>query len=155
MLDYDIRHGRTYMYLASEPLYPFGHGLSYTRFAYAAPTLSASALKAGGTLQVSAELRNVGSRAGDEVVQAYLDVPPSPQAPRHVLVGFQRVHLAPGESRRVDFILSARDVSSVDAAGTRAVEPGRYRVFIGGGQPGDAAGVAIPFTIDGREVLAP
>lgn len=147
--------GRTYRYFRGTPLYPFGYGLSYTRFAYAAPTLSASALKAGGTLQVSAELRNAGSRAGDEVVQAYLDVPPSPQAPRHVLVGFQRVHLAPGESRRVDFILSARDVSSVDAAGTRAVVPGRYRVFIGGGQPGDAAGVAIPFTIDGREVLAP
>jgi len=147
--------GRTYRYFRGTPLYPFGHGLSYTRFAYAAPMLSAGALRAGGTLQVSAELRNAGSRAGDEVVQAYLDVPPSPQAPRHVLVGFQRVHLAPGESRRVDFILSARDVSSVDAAGTRTVEPGRYRVFIGGGQPGDAAGVAVPFTIDGREVLAP
>ncbi|MEW9624414.1 glycoside hydrolase family 3 C-terminal domain-containing protein [Rhodanobacter sp. S2-g] len=147
--------GRTYRYFRGTPLYPFGYGLSYTRFAYAAPTLSAPALKAGETLQASAELRNTGTRAGDEVVQVYLDTPPSPWSPRHALVGFRRVHLAPGESRRVSFILSARDVSSVDAAGTRAVEPGDYRVFIGGGQPGDAAGVASTFTIDGKEVLAP
>ena len=146
--------GRTYRYFHGTPLYPFGYGLSYTRFAYAAPALSATALKAGDTLQVSAELRNAGPRAGDEVVQAYLDVPPSPQAPRRALVGFRRVHLAPGESRRVDFILSARDMSSVDAAGRRTVEPGSYRIFIGGGQPGDAAGVAATFTIKGSEVLA-
>ncbi|WP_343227583.1 glycoside hydrolase family 3 C-terminal domain-containing protein [Rhodanobacter sp. 7MK24] len=147
--------GRTYRYFQGTPLYAFGHGLSYTHFAYAKPTLSADALRAGGTLQVSAELRNAGLRAGDEVVQVYLDAPPSPLVPRHALVGFQRVHLKPGESRRVNFILSARDVSSVDAAGVRAVEPGRYRVFIGGGQPGEAAGVASTFTINGKEVLAP
>ena len=150
-----MMQGRTYRYFRGTPLYPFGYGLSYTRFAYAAPALSTSALKAGDTLQVSAEVRNTGSRAGDEVVQAYLDVPPSPQAPRHVLVGFRRVHLAPGESRRVDFTLSPRLLSSVDAAGGRAVQPGRYRIFIGGGQPGDAEGVAATFTIDGKEELAP
>nr|WP_225561556.1 glycoside hydrolase family 3 protein [Rhodanobacter sp. DHB23] len=147
--------GRTYRYFRGTPLYPFGYGLSYTHFAYATPTLSTQALKAGDTLQVSAELRNDGTRAGDEVVQVYLDAPPSPLTPRHALVGFQRVHLAPGESRRVDFTLSPRDVSSVDAAGTRTVEPGLYHVFIGGGQPGDAAGVASAFTINGNEVLAP
>jgi beta-glucosidase len=147
--------GRTYRYFRGAPLYPFGYGLSYTRFAYAAPTLSTNALQAGGTLQVSAELRNTGARAGDEVVQVYLDLPPSPLAPRHALVGFRRVHLAPGESRRVEFTLSPRQLSSVDAAGRRAVEPGTYRVFIGGGQPGDAAGVASTFTIKGSEVLAP
>ncbi|BFI95094.1 MAG: glycoside hydrolase family 3 C-terminal domain-containing protein [Rhodanobacter sp.] len=147
--------GRTYRYFRGTPLYPFGYGLSYTRFDYSAPTLSTETLKAGDPLQVSAELRNAGARAGDEVVQVYLDVPPSPLAPRHVLVGFRRVHLAPGERRRVEFILSPRDVSRVDAAGTRAVEPGRYRVFIGGGQPGDAAGVASTFTIEGQQVVAP
>lgn len=147
--------GRTYRYFRGTPLYPFGHGLSYTRFAYAAPALSTGALKAGEALQVSVALRNAGSRAGDEVVQVYLDVPPSPLAPRHALVGFRRVHLAPGESRRVDFTLSPRQLSSVDAAGVRAVEPGRYRVFIGGGQPGDAAGVAATFTVEGHQAIAP
>ncbi|HEX8777777.1 MAG TPA: glycoside hydrolase family 3 C-terminal domain-containing protein, partial [Rhodanobacter sp.] len=147
--------GRTYRYFRGTPLYPFGYGLSYTRFAYAAPRLSTDALEAGGTLQVGAELRNTGPRAGDEVVQVYLDVPPSPQAPRHALVGFRRVHLAPGESRRVEFTLSPRQLSSVDAAGRRAVEPGRYRLFIGGGQPGDAGGVTAAFTIKGSEVLTP
>lgn len=147
--------GRTYRYFRGTPLYPFGYGLSYTRFAYAAPTLSADVLKAGDTLQVGAELHNAGTRGGDEVVQVYLDAPPSPLAPRHVLVGFQRVHLAPGESRRVHFTLSSRQLSSVDVAGTRAVEPGSYRVFVGGAQPGDAEGVASTFTINGREVLAP
>ena len=147
--------GRTYRYFRGKPLYPFGYGLSYTRFAYAAPSLSTPVLKAGDDLRVGAQVRNAGARAGDEVVQVYLDVPPSPLAPRHVLVGFQRVHLAPGESRRVEFTLSARDVSSVDAAGARAVEPGRYRVFIGGGQPGDAAGVASTFTIEGQQAIAP
>lgn len=146
--------GRTYRYFHGTPLYPFGYGLSYTRFAYAVPSLSATVLKAGDTLQVSAELRNVGSRAGDEVVQVYLETPLSPQAPRHALVGFQRMHLAPGESRHVDFTLSPRQLSSVDTAGKRAVEPGRYRIFIGGGQPGDTAGVAATFTIEGSEVLA-
>ncbi|MFK2929883.1 glycoside hydrolase family 3 C-terminal domain-containing protein [Dyella agri] len=147
--------GRTYRYFRGTPLYPFGHGLSYTRFTYAAPSVSTRALRAGDTLQVSVELRNAGARAGDEVAQVYLDAPPSPLAPRHTLVGFRRVHLAPGESRRVSFVLSPRQLSSVDAAGKRAVEPGRYLVFIGGGQPGDAAGVASTFTIDGKEVLAP
>ncbi|WP_439822715.1 glycoside hydrolase family 3 C-terminal domain-containing protein [Rhodanobacter sp. FW021-MT20] len=147
--------GRTYRYFDGRPLYPFGYGLSYTRFTYAAPTLSAATLKAGGTLQVSAEVRNAGQRAGDEVVQVYLDTPPSPLAPRHALVGFRRIHLAAGEQRLVRFTLAPRQLSSVDAAGARAVEPGQYRVFIGAGQPGHAAGVAAHFSIDGREALAP
>ncbi len=147
--------GRTYRYFDGKPLYPFGYGLSYTRFAYAAPTLSTATLKAGGTLQVSAEVRNAGQRAGDEVVQVYLDTPPSPLAPRHALVGFRRIHLAAGEQRLVRFTLAPRQLSSVDAAGARAVEPGQYRVFIGAGQPGNAAGVAAHFSIDGREALAP
>jgi beta-glucosidase len=76
-----------------------------------------------------------------------------PDAPRHALVGFRRLHLGPGESRRVEFQLSPRQLSTVDAAGNRAVIAGRYRVFIGGGQPGDASGVGARFTITGRDAL--
>jgi beta-glucosidase len=146
-------HGRTYRYFDGTPLYPFGFGLSYTHFGYADPNLSTARLKARAALKVSATVRNTGTRAGDEVVQLYLDAPDVPMAPRHALVGFERVHLEPGESRRVEFALSPRALSSVDAAGNRAVAAGRYRVFIGGGQPGDAPGVSASFTIIGRDAL--
>jgi beta-glucosidase len=146
--------GRTYRYFTGTPLYPFGYGLGYTTFAYTAPALSATTLPAGATLSVAVEVRNTGTRAGDEVVEAYLDYPKAlAPAPRHALVGFQRVHLKPGESRRVEFALSPRRLSTVDAAGARAVVAGQYRIFIGGGQPGDAPGVSAAFTIDGRDAL--
>ena len=151
-VSYDMQ-GRTYRYFKGTPLYPFGYGLSYTTFAYANPALSTMQLKAGATLKVSATVRNTGTRAGDEVVEVYLDAPDVPLAPRHALIGFQRVHLEPGESRRVEFQLSPRQLSTVDAAGNRAVMAGRYRVFIGGGQPGDAPGVSASFTISGRDAL--
>ncbi|HET7223313.1 MAG TPA: glycoside hydrolase family 3 C-terminal domain-containing protein, partial [Rhodanobacteraceae bacterium] len=146
--------GRTYRYFDGTPLYPFGHGLSYTTFAYADPKLSTTQLKAGAALKVSAEVRNRGTRAGDEVVQVYLEGgPKSPLAPRHALVGFRRVHLDPGAGRRVEFELPPRQLSTVDAAGNRAVAAGRYRVFIGDGQPGYAEGVDARFTITGRDAL--
>jgi len=151
-VSYDMQ-GRTYRYFTGTPLYPFGYGLSYTTFAYADPAQSTPQLKAGATLKVSATVRNTGSRAGDEVVEVYLDYPKSPLAPRHALAGFERVHLKPGESRRVQFELSPRQLSTVDAAGSRAVVAGRYRLFIGGGQPGDAPGVGASLTISGRDTL--
>lgn len=152
--DYGM-HGRTYRYFAGAPLYPFGYGLSYTRFAYARLELSTTELKAGTPLKLDVLVRNEGDRAGDEVVQAYLDAPDAPLAPRYALVGFRRVHLAPGESQRVEFELSPRSLSLVDAAGARAITAGHYRVFVGGGQPGYAEGVAAPFTISGHAALSP
>jgi beta-glucosidase len=144
---------RTYRYFSGAPLYPFGYGLSYTRFAYGEPELSTRQLAAGQPLTVSVDVRNVGQRIGDEVVQVYLDPPAAPLAPQHTLVGFRRVHLAPGESRRIRFELSPRQLSLVDAVGLRAVEAGRYRLFVGGGQPGTTEGVTATFTIAGREAL--
>jgi beta-glucosidase len=150
--DYAMK-GRTYRYFQGSPLYPFGFGLSYTHFAYADARLSATAIHAGTSLGVRAVVRNDGDRAGDEVVQLYLDSLDSPTAPHHALVGFRRVHLKPGESRRLDFELSPRQLSLVDRAGRRAVVQGRYRLFIGGGQPGDATGVAREFGITGHADL--
>ncbi|TAN04871.1 MAG: glycoside hydrolase family 3 protein [Rhodanobacteraceae bacterium] len=148
--------GRTYRYFKGTPLYPFGYGLSYTTFAYADLGLPNATLQAGATLKVRAEVRNTGRRAGDEVVQVYLDYPKElALAPRHALVGFRRVHLEPGERRTLDFELTPRQLGNVDAAGVRAVTPGRYSVFVGGGQPGGAAGVSASFTISGRDVLSP
>jgi beta-glucosidase len=150
-VSYDMA-GRTYRYFKGTPLYPFGFGLSYATFAYADPALSSTHLKVGEKLKVSATVRNTGTRTGDEVAEVYLDSD-VPLAPRHALVGFERVHLAAGETRRVEFELSPRQLGTVDAAGNRVVAAGRYRVFIGGGQPGDAPGVAASFTITGRDAL--
>jgi len=146
--------GRTYRYFEGAPLYPFGYGLSYTHFAYGEPALSTTKLEAGAKLSVSAVVRNDGDREGDEVVQVYLSAPDDPLAPRHALVGFQRVHLVAKESRRVSFELDPRQLSTVDATGERAVNAGHYRIFIGGGQPGYAEGVTAAFAIHGREALA-
>jgi len=149
-ISYDMK-GRTYRYFTGTPLYPFGHGLSYTRFAYDTPRLSTLRLKAGEPLRVSVRVRNSGERSGDEVVQAYLEYPQRPQSPIRSLVGFKRLTLQPGESREVNFELDARKLSDVDRAGQRAVEAGDYRLFVGGGQPGTGApGGEAAFSIQGR-----
>jgi beta-glucosidase len=148
-VSYDMK-GRTYRYFKGEPLFAFGSGLSYTSFAYAAPQLSATTLQAGTNLQVRTQVRNSGTRAGDEVVQVYLEYPQRAQSPLRTLVGFQRVTLQPGESREVQFDLTPRQLSDVDRAGQRAVQPGDYRVFVGGGQPGTGApGDEAAFSIQG------
>ena len=157
-VSYDMK-GRTYRYFTGTPLYPFGHGLSYTTFAYDAPRLSTPTLKAGEPLRASVRVRNSGERTGDEVVQIYLErvhsePPQRLQSPIRSLVGFKRVTLQPGESREVSFELDARKLSDVDSAGQRAVEAGDYRVFVGGGQPGTGApGGEAAFSIQGRMPL--
>jgi beta-glucosidase len=145
--------GRTYRYFTGTPLWPFGHGLSYTRFEYAPLVLSRARLPAGEPLTVGVDVRNGGDRAGDEVVQAYLEPPTSALAPKRALVAFRRIHLQAGETRHVEMAVDARALSSVDALGTRSVEPGRYALTVGGGQPGFATTVRSEFEIDGRQVL--
>ncbi len=139
---YDMQ-GRTYRYLQKEPLYPFGYGLSYTRFEYADARVSRARIGAGDDVEISATVKNTGERAGDEVVQLYLkDLEASCRVPHHSLRGFQRITLAPGESRRVTFHLTPRDLSLIDDAGRRVLEPGRFRASIGGSQP-DPRSVAL------------
>jgi beta-glucosidase len=146
--------GRTYRYFTGTPLYPFGYGLSYTKFAFSGLTLSSPVVKAGGKLGVDATVRNVGGVAGDEVAQLYLSFPKVPGTPLRALRGFARVHLAPGESRRVHFDLSPRDLSSVTEAGDRVVAPGAYSLSVGGGQPGTGAPVVTArFKVDGQVAL--
>ena len=90
----------------------------------------------------------------DEVVQAYLAYPDRPLSPRHALVGFTRVTLQPGETREIHFDLGPRHLSDVDRTGKRAVMPGDYDLFIGGGQPGtDAPGGEASFSIEGEAAL--
>jgi hypothetical protein len=116
--------GRTYRYFEGKPVYPFGYGLSYTRFDYGPLKVEANAKGAGQGLRVTTTIRNAGSRPGEEVAQVYLNFPETPGAPHLALRGFQRVALKPGETREVTFALSSRDLSSVDLDGERRVSRG-------------------------------
>ncbi|MDQ3918105.1 MAG: glycoside hydrolase family 3 C-terminal domain-containing protein [Acidobacteriota bacterium] len=129
--------GRTYRYFKGDPLYPFGFGLSYTRFSYDDLKLSATLVNAGRGLTVSAEVRNTGLRAGDEVAQVYLShVAASVPVPVRSLAGVSRLSLKPGESRRVSFTITPEQLSVIDNAGRRVVEPGEFLITVGGKQPG-------------------
>ncbi|WP_199560088.1 glycoside hydrolase family 3 protein [Sphingomonas psychrotolerans] len=151
--------GRTYRYFTGEPLYPFGHGLSYTRFRYRAPRLSNARVGADGKVTVSVEISNTGARDGDEVAQLYVSHPGTAGAPVRALERFERVRLKRGETRRVDFELDARALSVVDAEGVRRLVPGRADLWIGGGQPvrrpglPAAAGVAAQIAVTAGAVL--
>jgi beta-glucosidase len=133
--------GHTYRYFRGEPLFPFGHGLSYTTFAYTDLALSAAAIAPGESITVSATVENTGERAGDEVVQLYVsDVDASVPMPVRQLAGFTRVHLQPGQAETVSFALSPRQLSLIDDQGKRVIEPGTFRIAVGGRQPTDGDG---------------
>ncbi|WP_404338287.1 glycoside hydrolase family 3 C-terminal domain-containing protein [Sphingomonas sp. MMS12-HWE2-04] len=157
-VDYGMKE-RTYRYFTGTPLWGFGHGLSYTRFDYAGAQAKAGATDAPVTATV--RVRNAGARAGDEVVQAYL-VPPAAKGGggttpvlQRELVGFRRVALKPGKAATLSFTLDPRSISSVSRDGTRRVLPGTYRLWLGGGQPGDGAGAWTEFTLRGDAVELP
>ncbi len=131
--------GRTYRYFTGEPLYPFGHGLSYTTFKYSSLKVL-SKTTTGQPIRVSVEVQNTGARAGDEVVQLYVRHPGATgRVARHALEGFRRINLAPGARQTVSFTLSPRQLSRLDAQARRLEAPGKVQVFVGGGQPLAAA----------------
>jgi beta-glucosidase len=148
--DYSMK-GRTYRYFKGKPLYEFGYGLSYTRFSYSKIEQSASKIHAGDELMVEADVQNIGPVSGDEVVQMYL-LPEEGQMQSILeLRGFERLHLASGERRRVRFVLDPRGMSRVDSNGARAVAPGRYRIAVGGSQPAsDRNGLTAEFEVEGN-----
>ena len=136
------------------PLYPFGYGLSYTRFRYGAPSVSATRLPSTDSVVVSAEVTNAGDRAGDEVVQLYLrDDAASVARPVRELRGFRRLSLLPGETRRVSFTLRPEDLALYDLTLRRVVEPGSFTAWVG---PSSADGGEVRFEVTGDTlVLAP
>ena len=134
MMDYNIRHGRTYMYFKGEPLYPFGFGLSYTTFAYSKLRTDAPRLAAGGMVTVSVDVRNTGKRDGQEVVQLYVShVGSKVERPIRELKGFQRISLKAGETKTVKMRLQAKDLAYWDAAKKQwVVEEDKVNLMVGG-----------------------
>jgi len=120
------------------PLFPFGHGLSYTEFDYKDVRASAEEIHPGGTITVSAELCNRGDREAEEIVQLYTrDVAASITRPVRELKGFRRVRLGPGETTTVCFELNSDDLSFYGQDGKRTVEPGLFHAWIGGSSDAD------------------
>jgi beta-glucosidase len=134
ILDYDIiKADRTYLYYTGDPLYSFGHGLSYTSFRYSDLRVSKSSVRPNGTVEVSVRVTNTGRRAGDEVVQLYTHQRTSrDKQPLQQLRGFQRVHLNAGQSKTVRLTLAAADLARWDVTRNRwVVEQSTQDVMVG------------------------
>jgi len=133
MMDYNIRHGRTYMYLKQKPLYAFGYGLSYTTFAYSNLRVSENSLAPKVDLTITADIRNTGTREGDEVVQLYVSYPHSSVSrPIEELKGFDRIHLRAGETKAVTLHLPAQSLAYWnETAHAFIVEPGTIELRVG------------------------
>ena len=160
--DYGME-GKTYRYYKGEPLYPFGYGLSYTNFTYSNLKV-AKRVKVTGKIDISVDVQNSGSRGGDEVAQLYVtDVAASAPVPIRALKGIKRFYLAPGEKKHVTFTLTPRDLTLIDNSGKRVLEPGEFRISVGGKQPGFAAAadakttqvLTTSFTVVGRTTELP
>ncbi|HWG19039.1 MAG TPA: glycoside hydrolase family 3 C-terminal domain-containing protein [Terracidiphilus sp.] len=134
MMDYNLLHGRTYMYSKEKPLYAFGYGLSYTTFAYEGVTLSSPGVNADGPVRVTIKVKNTGRRASDEVVQMYVQhLGSKVERPQIELEGFKRVHMEPGAVQSVVLDLKPRDLAWWDTAAHEwRVEKEPVRILAGG-----------------------
>jgi beta-glucosidase len=115
-----------------DPLYPFGYGLSYTTFSMSNLQLSSTTMAANGSITATADVTNTGTRTGDEVAQLYIHDPvASIEQPIRRLRGFERITLAPGQTKTVTFKLDRNDVGFYDNSGHFVVEPGQIDVYVG------------------------
>ena len=155
ILDYNLLHGRTYLYSKDKPLYAFGFGLSYTSFAYEGLTLSTPKVAADGAVQVTVKVKNTGSRASDEVVQLYVQHLGSiAERPRLELKGFKRVRIEAGAERAVTMELKPRDLAYWDAVRHAwRVEKEQVRVLAGGSS--DELPVQADLTVDSMAEFKP
>ncbi len=149
--DYDMQN-RTYRYMEGEPLYPFGYGLSYAQFEYGPVELEKTSMAAGESQKVSCTVKNTGSRAGREVVQLYVsDVEAAFPVPKQALKGVQALFLEPGEEQLVEFEITSKLLEQINKQGKPILEPGLFRIQIGGTSPGSAnerLGVPQPVAVE-------
>ena len=151
--DYNMA-GRTYRYFEGDVLYPFGYGLSFTTFNYRNLNLDKQQLWGAEPLQVTCEVENTGQRTGDEVVQVYVrDETSAFPIPKHSLVGFKRVRLAPGASEQVRFEIHPKQLAVVNDQNEWMIEPGTFTFFVGGGQPGTSGCLSAQVEVLGDPVI--
>lgn len=147
--DYAMKN-RTYRYMENEALYPFGFGLSYTTFSYSDVKISKESIHVGEALECSVVVKNTGGMPSFEVVQLYLtDMEASVTIPRWQLAGFRSVYLNCGEEKVIRFTLTGRHMSIIDEEGRRMIEPGKFKIHIGGSQPDQRS-----MALKGSEVLS-
>ena len=133
--DYSMKN-RTYRYMENEALYPFGYGLSYTRFEYGCIKVKKDTIQTGENFNCLVKVKNAGNIESIETVQLYLkDVEASVTLPRWQLAGIKRVNLAPGEEKEVSFTVTPRQMALINNEGRCILEPGVFEVYIGGSQP--------------------
>jgi beta-glucosidase len=129
--------GRTYRYMTREPMFPFGFGLSYAPFSYTADDVDILTMQPGEKINIEVTVSNHGTLAGEEVVQLYVtDLEASVDVPLSSLKGFQRIYLEPGASREVSFTVDEQMLQLVNEEGKFMLEPGEFRITIGGSSPG-------------------
>jgi beta-glucosidase len=128
--------GRTYRYMKQDPMYPFGYGLSYTRFEYSDIKLSPKKIKTDEEAEVRITVTNTGQFPGEDVVQLYItDLESTVMVPLYSLKGFTRVALKPGESKTIKFTITSEMLMLVNDNGERVLEPGKFNISIGGSLP--------------------
>lgn len=146
--DYSMKN-RTYRYMETTPLWPFGYGLSYTTFAYERVEPKLSQIQTGESIDFAVKVKNTGSYDSEEAVQLYLkDVEASVDVPRWQLKGFKKIALKVGEEKEVNFTITARDMALIDNEGACRLEPGTFEVYIGGSQPDERS-----LELTGRKVI--
>jgi beta-glucosidase len=133
--DYNMK-GRTYRYFDGEPLFPFGYGLSYTKFSYHNLVVPSETMT-GDSTTISVEVQNTGTLPGDEVVELYVkNLSATVSVPIHSLQGFRRIHLDAGQKRTVEFTLMPKQLAVINADTKREVDAGDFEIAVGGIQPG-------------------
>ncbi|HEY5585841.1 MAG TPA: glycoside hydrolase family 3 C-terminal domain-containing protein [Ruminiclostridium sp.] len=146
--DYSMKN-RTYRYMTTEPLYPFGFGLSYTKFEYSELSLSSGSIITGDSIKCTAKVENIGQYDSVEIVQLYLKrMGAGADAAIWQLWGCEALHLATGEVKDVDFLITARQMASITEEGICVLEAGQLKVFVGGSQPDERS-----YKLTGNSVL--
>ena len=135
--DYNMDN-RTYKFTNHKPMYPFGFGLSYSSFDYSDLSLKKKKIDIGDSIELNFEVFNNSNIPGEEVVQVYInDIEASFRTPNSSLIFFQRIHLNSGEKKKINLLIDDNTMGSYNEKGVKEIEPGNFKIFVGGSSPGD------------------